>query len=149
MDPLVRQHRRVARLPGARARDNVPHRIQLLFFLSRQSTHSATRSTRRARSASAPTGRNQRAMRPAPPRAMATKRPRVPADGLTPHAMTLNPIGYETSSYQAFPHFVHLFSFRITAASHVHSNGVSACTTAKALTFTASSLSRSVTRHLS
>ena len=56
---------------------------------------------------------------------------------------------YDTSSYQAFPHFAYRFTFRITAASHVHSNGVSACTTAKALTFTASSLSRSVTRHLS
>ena len=57
----------------------------------------------------------------------------VPAGRLTPHTMTLNPIGYDTSSYQAFLHFVHLFTFRITAASHVHSNGVSACTTAKAL----------------
>ena len=147
MNPLVRQHWRVARLPGARARDYVPHQIQLLFFLSRQSTHSATRSARRARSASAPTGRNQRAIRPAPPRAMATKRPRVPADRLTPHTMALNPIGHDTSAYRVF-HRLHANPVAIiVAASQVHSNGASACAAAKALTFTASSISRSVTRH--
>ena len=71
----------------------------------------------------------------------------VPAGRLTPHTMTPNPIGYDTSSYQAFPPFVQRFAFRITAASHVHSHGASACTTAKALTFTAGSLSRTVTPH--